>query len=149
MGTRKTSTSSVVSNGLRIKGLRKQNGYSLEAFANIIGSSRSSLWRYEAGVRRVPDRIAATLKSKYKLSLDGYTYGSSKRKSSKKSVNKTYEVIQNLYKQSGMKYNDFCAKYDLSVASLNHLKNKPNYNFYFSINTLSKLSKVVDLNSLV
>lgn len=148
MGSTKSSASSMVSNGLKVKGLRKQNGYSIEKFAQMIGSSRSSLWRYEAGQRRIPEHIAQTLKSKYKLSLSGYSYGKSYKSKSTWKKHSVYDSLKQLQESLGMTTLEFCSKFNLSPSSLTFIKKDSNYNLYLSVNSLQKLSKVIDLNKL-
>ena len=46
-----------IKNGQRLKGLRKQNGYTQEYIGNLVGKDKRSISRYELGTTSMPSSV--------------------------------------------------------------------------------------------
>ena len=65
--TKKSSKSTTVSNGLLLKGFRKQNGFSQAYIGEIVGKNSRTVSSYEVGRHNMPSSVISILNKKYKL----------------------------------------------------------------------------------
>ena len=147
---------STASNGLKLKGFRKQNKISQAELGNKVNRDYRTVSGWETGKSNIPDSIIHTLNKLYKLNLvpkrdysvvksktRGYTQD--KIKSHKKTSN--VSKFLNYYKSTGLSVAEFCDKYDISTASFYRVINGVGEH-YLSFSSLSKLSKDVDITNI-
>ena len=59
-----------VENGLKLRGFRKQNGYSQSYIGEIVGKDHRTISRYELGEVSIPLEVVKILNKKYNIKLD-------------------------------------------------------------------------------
>ena len=163
----KTSSKSTVSNGLILRGFRKQNKLTQADIGSVVGRSNKTVGNWETGFRNIPASIVSILNKKYKLGLTSST--TSKSKSSKTTSSKTTSSVSSTrsyktrvrrnskksveskfvsyIKSTGSKVYDFASKYNMATAGVYRIINGVGEH-YLSFSTLSKLAKDTDLNKL-
>lgn len=151
----KSSKSSKVSNGLILKGFRKQNKFSQAYIGEIVGKNKRTVSSYEVGRINMPSSVISILNKKYKLGLTSTTSTSSKTSSKAKSVKKSTKKVStfssrftSFYKSTGLNMKTFCSKYGLSPAAVARVISGVGTH-YFSTSQIAALSKDVDFIKLI
>ena len=155
----KSASESTVSNGLILRGFRKQNKLTQTEIGSVVGRSSKTVGHWETGYHNIPESIISILNKKYKLGLVS-TKSTKSSKSGSKSVStrkptrvkgSSYKSVESrvssYIKNSGMKVSQFSNKYGLATAAVYRILNSVGEH-YFSFKTLSKLAKDTDLNKL-
>lgn len=93
----KKSSKSTVSNGLILRGFRKQNKLTQAEIGTVVGRSGKTVGHWETGYHEIPESIVSILNKKYKLGLT--------TKSSKKTVKEVIDSVKTTKKVSNKKYN--------------------------------------------
>ena len=92
-----------IKNGQRLKGLRKQNGYTQEYIGNLVGKDKRSISRYELGTTSMPSSVISILNKKYNLGLKSTNISSNKVQSCKtvkeEVIAQALESIENNFQQ--------------------------------------------------
>jgi len=165
--TKKSSKSSTVSNGLLLRGFRKQNKFSQAYIGEIVGKNKRTVSSYEVGRINMPSSVVSILNKKYKLGLTDVSVNSKRRKgsvttmtdsgikfrkaslNSSKSNSKTFRGrFINFVKSTGLSVSAFCEKYGLSVASTYRIINGVGQH-YFSLEQIAKINKDTNFMKLV
>lgn len=151
--TKKSSKSSTVSNGLLLRGFRKQNKFSQAYIGEIVGKNKRTVSSYEVGRINMPSSVISTLNKKYKLGLVDSSVKSSKSTSSKSSKKTTKKStfasrFNSFYKSTGLNMVSFCSKYGLSPAAVNRVINGVG-SHYFSTTQIANINKDTDFIKLV
>ena len=151
----KSSKSSKVSNGLILKGFRKQNKFSQAYIGEIVGKNKRTVSSYEVGRINMPSSVVSILNKKYKLGLTSTTSTSSKTSSKAKSVKKSTKKVStfssrftSFYESTGLNLKTFCSKYGLSPAAVSRIISDVGTH-YFSTSQITALSKDVDFIKLI
>ena len=154
----KSSKSSKVSNGLILKGFRKQNKFSQAYIGEIVGKNKRTVSSYEVGRINMPSSVISILNKKYKLGLTSTastTSTSSKTSSKAKSVKKSTKKVStfssrftSFYESTGLNLKTFCSKYGLSPAAVSRVISDVGTH-YFSTSQIAALSKDVDFIKLI
>ena len=151
----KSSKSSKVSNGLILKGFRKQNKFSQAYIGEIVGKNKRTVSSYEVGRINMPSSVISILNKKYKLGLTSTTSTSSKTSSKAKSVKKSTKKVStfssrftSFYESTGLNLKTFCSKYGLSPAAVSRIISDVGTH-YFSTSQIAALSKDVDFIKLI
>ena len=148
--SKSTKTSTRTSNGLLLKGFRKQNGYSQADIAEVVGKNKRTVSSYEIGRFNMPSSVISILNKKYKLGLIDSSKTTKTTKSSKKSVKKSTFTSRftDFYKSTGLSVVSFCEKYGLSTASTYRILNGVGQH-YFSVSQIANISKDTDFMKLI
>ena len=148
--SKSTKKSSKVSNGLLLKGFRKQNGLTQAYIAEIVGKNKRTVSSYEIGKINMPSSVISTLNKKYKLGLTDSTSTKSSKSSKKvtKKVSTFSSRFYDFYKSTGLNMVSFCSKYGLSPAAITRVINGVGKH-YFSTSQIASLSKDVDFMKLI
>ena len=92
-----------IKNGQRLKGLRKQNGYTQEYIGNLVGKDKRSISRYELGTTSMPSSVINILNKEYNLGLKSTKKSSNKVQSCKtvkqEVIAQALESIENNFQQ--------------------------------------------------
>lgn len=159
----KSSSKSTVSNGLILRGFRKQNKLTQAQVGSVVGRTGKVVSKWETGVNNIPASIISILNKKYKLGLTTKTsskstktttttssvsstrsYKTRVRRNSAKSVESKFVSY---IKSTGSKVYDFASKYNMATAGVYRIINGVGEH-YLSFTTLKKLAKDTDLNKL-
>lgn len=149
-------TSNATSNGLKLKGFRKQNKMSQTDLGNKINRDFRTVSCWETGKSNIPDSVIYSLNKLYKLNLiprKEYSVVKSKTRTGTQDKIKTHRKnsyvgkFLNFYKSTGLSVAEFCDKYEMSTASFYRIINGVGEH-YLSFTTLNKLTKDVDITNI-
>lgn len=73
-------------NGLKLKGFRKQNGYSQAYIGELVGKCQRTVSGYEMGVSPMPNDVISLLNKKYNLKLKSKHIKTTKVKTTAKTI---------------------------------------------------------------